>query len=213
MLMKNTKIKEYVANDKPLREVLRDMTSLVKEVYPAEREFCIRIRPSSSEVLENQDVTFEVKDCSVLLVLRLLCHQIPDLGGVPPVKIQPGESLLWRQVENEVQIWVDRLVEDAKPESYSPELAKQAEAGDATSQCALGNFNYFGNGVPKDEKEAVKWYIKSAEQGEARAQCELGFCYANGEGVAKDEKEAVKWWTKAAEQGDALAKKSLTQYR
>ena len=145
MLMKNTEIKEYVANDKPLREVLRDMTSLVKEVYPAEREFCIRIRPSSSEVLENQDVTFEVKDCSVLLVLRLLCHQIPDLGGVPPVKIQPGESLLWRQVENEVQIWVDRLVEDAKPESYSPELAKQAEAGDATSQCALGNFNYFGN--------------------------------------------------------------------
>ena len=72
MLMKNTKIKEYVANDKPLREVLRDMTSLVKEVYPAEREFCIRIRPSSSEVLENQDVTFEVKDCSVFLVLGLL---------------------------------------------------------------------------------------------------------------------------------------------
>ena len=209
VLMNNTKIREYVANEKPLREVLRDMTFLVKETYPAEREFCIRIRPSSSEALENQEVTFEVRDCSVLLVLRLLCHQIPDLGGVPPVKIHPGEALLWRQVEDEVQIWVDERAENAKPEPYSLELVKKAEAGDAKAQCALGSFHYFGDGVAKDEKEAVKWYAKAAEQGDPEAQCNLGFCYANGRGVIKDYKEAVKWWTKSAEQGHAKAQFNL----
>ena len=32
----------------------------------------------------------------------------------------------------------------------------------------------YGQGVGKDEVEAVKWYRKSAEQGDARAQCNLG---------------------------------------
>ena len=57
-----------------------------------------------------------------------------------------------------------------------------------------------GQGVAKDEVEAVKWYRKAAEQNDADAQNNLGVCYANGQGVAKDEVEAVKWYRKAAEQ-------------
>jgi TPR repeat protein len=42
--------------------------------------------------------------------------------------------------------------EDAKPEAYSPELVKDAEA-----QYKLGRSYYNGKGVTKDYKEAVKW--------------------------------------------------------
>jgi TPR repeat protein len=67
----------------------------------------------------------------------------------------------------------------------------------------------YGQGVAKDEVEAVKWYRKAAEQNDAEAQYNLGLCYANGQGVAKDEAEAVKWYRKAAEQNDADAQYNL----
>jgi TPR repeat protein len=51
-----------------------------------------------------------------------------------------------------------------------------------------------GEGVAKDEQQAVKYYQMAADQGHARAQCNLGVCYANGKGVAKDEQQAVKYY-------------------
>jgi TPR repeat protein len=94
-------------------------------------------------------------------------------------------------------------------EPYSAELVKKAKAGDASAQRNLGVCYGGGQGVGKDEKEAVKWFTKAAEQGEMHAQTTLGFCYRYGIGVTKDEKEAVKWFTKSAEQGEANAKKAL----
>ena len=104
---------------------------------------------------------------------------------------------------------VSGWAEDKKPEPYSPELVKKAEAGNAVAQYDLGSCYRLGNGVTKDEKEAVKWYTKSAVQGDADAQSNLGWCYANGTGVIKDEKEAVKWLTKSAEQGNDAAQYNL----
>lgn len=101
---------------------------------------------------------------------------------------------------------VSGWAEDAKPEPYSPELVKKAEAGDAKAQCDLGSVYCLGDGVTKDYKEAVKWWTRGAEQGNAKAQCALGVCYYEGDGVAKDYKEALKWLTKAAEQGIPEAK-------
>lgn len=66
-----------------------------------------------------------------------------------------------------------------------------------------------GNGVDKDEKEAVTWFVKSAEQGHAEAQYFLGLIYIIGKCVDKDKKEALKWFRKAAEQGHAKAKEDL----
>ena len=37
-----------------------------------------------------------------------------------------------------------------------------------------------GEGVAKDQAEAVKWYRKAAEQNDAAAQYNLGVCYAKG---------------------------------
>ena len=68
---------------------------------------------------------------------------------------------------------------------------------------------YAGEGVAKDQVEAVKWYRKAAEQNFAQAQYNLGICYNHGEGVAKDQVEAVKWYRKAAEQNFAKAQYNL----
>ena len=89
------------------------------------------------------------------------------------------------------------------------EVKARAEAGDAESEVELGLRYTNGEGVAKDQVEAVKWFRKAAEQNLARAQKNLGICYDKGEGVAKDQVEAVKWFRKAAEQNYADAQNDL----
>ena len=79
----------------------------------------------------------------------------------------------------------------------------------AIAQFKLGFMYAFGEGVPEDHAEAVKWFRMAAEQGHANAQFSLGFMYANGEGVPEDDAEAVKWFRMAAEQGLASAQFNL----
>lgn len=85
------------------------------------------------------------------------------------------------------------------------ETLKKAEAGEADAQFKLGFMYVNGEGVPQDDKEAVKWFTKAAEQGHAWAQFNLGLMYDKGRGVPQDDKEAAKWHTKAAKQGYADA--------
>ena len=88
-------------------------------------------------------------------------------------------------------------------------VKKDAQKGDASAQCLLGYYYYYGKEVTQDYKQAVFWLKKAAEQGDDGAQRLLGYCYLNGEGVAKDSKQAVYWYRKAAEQGNAEAQNSL----
>ncbi len=84
-----------------------------------------------------------------------------------------------------------------------------AEMGSAGAQLNLGVMYDFGQGVPEDDVEAVKWYCKVAEQGLAEAQHNLATQYFAGEGVPEDHAEAASWFRKAAEQGLAMAQFSL----
>ena len=84
-----------------------------------------------------------------------------------------------------------------------------AEQGDADAQFNLGVMYNQGQGVPQDNKTAVKWYKLAAEQGHASAQHYLGVMYHEGQGVPQDNKTAVKWYKLAAEQGDADAQLNL----
>ena len=65
-------------------------------------------------------------------------------------------------------------------------LRQAAEQGNAAAQFSLGLMYADGEGVPKDDAEAVRWYRLAAEQGNAAAQFSLGLMYADGEGVPKD---------------------------
>jgi hypothetical protein len=84
-----------------------------------------------------------------------------------------------------------------------------AEKGEAEGQLNLGICYTKGEGVPKDQVQAVSWYRKAAEQGNASAQMSLGECYGGGKGVEKDFVQAVNWYRKASEQGYVLAQYNL----
>ena len=84
-------------------------------------------------------------------------------------------------------------------------LKPLADQGAAWAQSQLGVMYGSGQGVPKDDAQAVKWYRLAADQGEAVAQYNLGNMYANGQGVPKDDAQAVKWFRLAADQGNAWA--------
>lgn len=85
------------------------------------------------------------------------------------------------------------------------ELRKSAEQGNAQAQTNLGVAYINGEGIQKDEAQAISWFRKAAEQGNAEAQYNLGGIYINGIGVKKDKDQALTWFRKAAEQGIAQA--------
>lgn len=69
----------------------------------------------------------------------------------------------------------------------------------------IGKCYETGNGVGKDQTEAVKWYRMAAEQGLADAAFELAKCYKFGIGVRRNRTTALKWIRMAAEQGHTKA--------
>ena len=105
----------------------------------------------------------------------------------------------------------NEFIEAYNAEEYDKavSLLNSVDSNNADVQFYIGKMYSHGQGVVKDESEAVKWYRKSAEQGFARAQNYLGRMYEGGRGVKKDDYEAVKWYRKAAEQGNAAAQCNL----
>jgi len=88
-------------------------------------------------------------------------------------------------------------------ESEFERTKKLAKGGDKEAQYKLGKRYSRGVYVPKNFKEAVKWYHKSAEQGDANAQADLGEMYNFGWGVTRDKKKALELYRKSAEKGNA----------
>lgn len=85
------------------------------------------------------------------------------------------------------------------------EIIQAAQQGDAGAQRELGAMYYFGEGVPQDYKEAIKWYSKSAEQNYVKSQVMLGYMYYHGEGVQQEYVLAHMWFNLAAVQGNVNA--------
>jgi TPR repeat protein len=92
---------------------------------------------------------------------------------------------------------------DPAPNIGGRSWAQQDEGETALhAQLNLGNMYTGGQGVPQDDKEAVRWYRLAAERGLALAQYYLGDKYENGHGVGQDYAEAARWYRLAAEQGE-----------
>ena len=110
---------------------------------------------------------------------------------------------------------IPAVAQDDKPLSDKTKaLIEKAEGGDAVAQWRVGLKYAKGEGVLKDDKEAVKWYRKAADQGLSNAQVKLGYAYENGEGVLKDYVKAYAWYSLSAfknekrqESRDQLAEK------
>jgi hypothetical protein len=80
-----------------------------------------------------------------------------------------------------------------------------AERGEPEAQFSLGRLYAKGRGTPKNEAEAVRWYLKAAEQGERNASYSLGIMYGMGRGVRQDLIASADWFMRAAQQGHAEA--------
>ncbi len=96
-------------------------------------------------------------------------------------------------------------------------LRRQARAGDAESQYALGLFHLAGVGVPLDDGAAKRWFEQAARQYHASAQYRLGLMYHQGgaaDGVREEAREhelreALRWYRLAAHQDHAGAQSNL----
>ncbi|NMC96745.1 MAG: sel1 repeat family protein, partial [Deltaproteobacteria bacterium] len=68
---------------------------------------------------------------------------------------------------------------------------------------------FFGEGVPRDFAEAIKWYQKAALQDNVDAQFTLGGIYEEGVVIPEDPAEAERWYRRAAEKGHERARYRL----
>ena len=84
-----------------------------------------------------------------------------------------------------------------------------AEQGDARGQSMVGLMYANGQGVARNDTEAVRWFRLAADQGNALGQFQLGFMYARGRGVPQDHSEAAKWYSLSADQSYAQAQYEL----
>ncbi len=82
-------------------------------------------------------------------------------------------------------------------------LRISAEGGNVEAARKLGSLYLFGQGVPKDFTEALKWFQMAADHGDVKAQFNIGTMYFRGQGVTQDYSQAISWFQKAANQGDS----------
>lgn len=66
-----------------------------------------------------------------------------------------------------------------------------------------------GEGVPKDQEQAVALYCQAARQGSVEGQYALGWMYANGRGVERNDHIAARLFKMAATKGHVQAQKML----
>ena len=98
---------------------------------------------------------------------------------------------------------------------FGKEYYEKALAGDAAGQFWVGNcLSYGGEGFPKNNAEALRWYYLAAKQGYsdgdwANACFEIGRAYNNSYScdncVKENYFEAAKWYAKAAMKDDKQA--------
>jgi len=81
-------------------------------------------------------------------------------------------------------------------------LKPAAEAGDSDAQANLGYLYARGQGVAKNQQEAMRLFLLSANQGNAVGMNALAFGYRHGTGVEANLTQAVHWFCRAAVSGD-----------
>lgn len=82
---------------------------------------------------------------------------------------------------------------------------ERADRGDAEALNALGNAYALGQGVPRDDLEARRYYEAAAARDHAPASFNLGLMHELGRGVPRSEAEAARWYRQAAVQNHPRA--------
>ncbi len=104
----------------------------------------------------------------------------------------------------EIQGWSaqeaqERLSSSAAETAHIMQVA--AQAGMAEAQALYGQILLDGNGVEKDESEALRWFSEAAQQGHVMAMNMVGRCCEHGWGTQSDPSLAAQWYGAAAQRG------------
>ena len=104
----------------------------------------------------------------------------------------------------------DQGSNDQRTQTMSlPALRKLADQGDAEAQWQMAVRYHNGEDVPRDDAQAMQWYLRAAQQGNVAAQSALGAYYWAGRGVPEDLSKAYMWSEIALAGGDENSKSRL----
>ena len=109
---------------------------------------------------------------------------------------------------NDFQEGLD-AIHETNYEKALEKLIPLAEYGHPAAQYNIGVMHEWGNGMPQDNANALKWYKRSAERSHKDAQNNLGALYSKGEGTEQNFIEALKWFIISAENGSEGGQKNI----
>src|ERR1039458_975239 len=88
-------------------------------------------------------------------------------------------------------------------------LSAEAAQGNSDAEVNLGYMYARGQGVARDQLEALRLYRLSAAQGNGEGMNALGYKYQYGTGVTPDLQTAIDWYCRAIAQGNPRALNNL----
>lgn len=97
----------------------------------------------------------------------------------------------------------------ARSDKSLESLRAKAESGNLRAQYELGQIYATGEGVPRNDAEALSWLTRAAASGHADAQYNLGLMYKDGRGAERNFVEAYKWLSLSAARGNPNAEVRL----
>ena len=90
----------------------------------------------------------------------------------------------------------------SEPQTLYQTLQEKAFHGECDAQIELGKCLFFGQGMPRDEKEALKWFTLASEQKNPEAISFVGYISYRNNSPCGDLKEAFNLFSKAADMGE-----------
>ena len=138
-----------------------------------------------------------------------------DDDKVKPRPVGAAASLLPKQ-SLDIKSEIDPITFDTTPEPETVEthdvdapMTNDEERSLAEVHFNIGLMFSSGDGVPKNETQAAKWFLKAAEEGLPEGQFSLGQAYLNGNGVVQNTELALDWIQKASDNGHKPAQDTL----
>ena len=145
--------------------------------------------------------TSSLKITTMVLTLFALsaCEKIEELKDQASTNDDSIFGSIFGKDEPEVMVITQKSFDD---------YLEEAEEGDKDAQFVIAERYYYGEGVPRDYIEAVRWYRLAGQQGHLESQFHLAKVYYKGIGAAEDKLEAYAWVNLAASQGHEKAMNS-----
>jgi TPR repeat protein len=131
---------------------------------------------------------------------------LPDVVAQPAAPVPEPAKPATEKSPADPLVEADRAIEARRFADALAILRPLADTGNARAQARLGDAYMQGQGIPRDDAAAGRWYERAALQGDPGAQVKLAAMYVNGNGVLRNNNLAYVWYGTAARLGSGTAK-------